>query len=81
MPIFKCVLLRRIFKACTVCGGIHIERIERNLNFWTKCVILLNNFFITSLLPELEGNWYTRPVTQNLVNLVIQHLIVWMAVI
>ena len=47
-------------------NGIHIERIERNVNFWTSCIDKAHHFFKTSLLPELMGNWYTRPALQRL---------------
>lgn len=41
-------------------GGIHIERITKNLNFWKECVEKARHFFTTCLLPEILGNWYTR---------------------
>ena len=47
-------------------NGIHIERIERNLNFWTNCIDKAHHFFRTSLLPELMGNWYSRPAVKRL---------------
>ena len=46
-------------------NGIQIEHIERNLTFWTKCIDTAQHFFTTSLLPELMGNWYTRPAIKN----------------
>ena len=42
-------------------GGIHIERITKNFDFWEKCVEKARNFFTTCLLPEILGSWYTRP--------------------
>ena len=45
--------------------SIHIERINRNQSFWTKCIDAAQHFFTTSLLPELMGNWYTRPAIKN----------------
>ena len=42
-------------------GGIHIERITKDVGFWKDCVEKACNFFITCLLPEILGSWYTRP--------------------
>jgi len=49
-------------------SGIHIERIERNPNFWDGCIEKAQHFFKISLLPELMGNWYTRPVVKDTSN-------------
>ena len=46
-------------------GGIHIERICKDFDFWEKCVEKARNFFTTCLLPEILGNWYTRPSFKN----------------
>ena len=51
---------------CTFSGDeestIHIERIFRNNTFWKdQCLPEVESFFKTCLLPELLGNWYTRP--------------------
>ena len=40
-------------------GGIHIEWITKNLNFWKECFEKACHFF-TCLFPEILGNWYTR---------------------
>ena len=40
-------------------GGINIERITKNVNFWKECVEKAYHFF-TCLFPEILGNWYTR---------------------
>ena len=42
-------------------AGIHIECIEKSLGFWTDCIVNAHHFFKTCLLPEIMGNWYTRP--------------------
>ena len=42
--------------------NVHIERIDKNHSFWhEECVPKAGQFFRTCLLPELLGNWYTRP--------------------
>jgi len=42
--------------------NVHIERLDRNESFWLEeCVPKAGKFFRTCLLPELLGNWYTRP--------------------
>ena len=43
----------------------HIERITRDDEFWKDCLIKAKTFFTTCLLPELLGNWYTRPVLKS----------------
>ena len=64
--IFVCNVLYCDFCVCTFANGedeqsIHIERIYRNAEFWNDCVSKANCFFRTCILPELLGNWYTRP--------------------
>jgi len=46
-------------------NGVHIERIYKDLNFWTECVAKSQLFFRTCLLPEIMGNWYTRPKVKS----------------
>ena len=46
-------------------SGIHIERIEKNQVFWEGCVEKAQLFFKNCLLPELMGNWYTRPILKG----------------
>ena len=43
----------------------HIERITRDDEFRKDCLIKAKTFFTTCLLPELLGNWYTRPVVKS----------------
>ena len=43
----------------------HIERILRNDDFWRECLTEAETFFTTCLLPELMGNWYTRPSVKS----------------
>ena len=43
----------------------NIERITRDDEFWKDCLIKAKTFFTTCLLPELLGNWYTRPVVKS----------------
>ena len=38
----------------------HIERIQRDDSFWDECVLKSEDFFVTCLLPEVLGHWYTR---------------------
>ena len=45
--------------------GIHIERIEKNLNFWRDCIAKAHHFFQTCLLPEILDNWYSRPAVSK----------------
>ena len=54
------------FYACTFASdndkkNIHIERIYKNSDFRQECLSKAEIFFRTGLLPELLGNWYTRP--------------------
>ena len=46
---------------------VHIEQIFKDHSFWTECITKSQHFFQTCLLPEIMGNWYTRPsgVTSN----------------
>ena len=41
--------------------GMHIERIYKDPDLWTECTTKSSQFFKTCLLPEIMGNWYTRP--------------------
>ena len=41
--------------------GMHIERIYKDPNLWIECTTKSSQFFKTCLLPEIMGNWYTRP--------------------
>ena len=45
--------------------GIHIERINKNSEFWTGCIDKAHHFFKTCVLPELLGSWYTRPAVKR----------------
>ena len=55
------------FRVCTftdnLSDGLHIERISKNFQFWNDCTCTkkAEKFFLTSILPELLGKWYTRP--------------------
>ena len=40
----------------------YIERIVRDDEFWEACITKAKQFFAVCLLPEILGNWYTRPV-------------------
>ena len=37
----------------------HIERIQRDEAFWEECVLKSEDFFVTCLLSEVLGHWYT----------------------
>ena len=37
-----------------------IERIVKNLKFWEDCVAKSKHLFLTGILPELIGKWYTQ---------------------
>ena len=39
---------------------VHIERIYPNEEFWLRNVEKVKHFFITSILPELMGTFYSR---------------------
>ena len=41
--------------------SMHIERIYKDPDFWLECTTKSSHFFKTCLLPEIMGNWYTRP--------------------
>ena len=53
------------FCVCTftdnLSDGLHIERISKDFEFWNDCTKKAETFFLTSILPELLGKWYTRP--------------------
>ena len=65
--LFVCDVQYSDFCVCTFGSdedqeNLHIERIEKNYSFWHgECVPKAELFFRTCLLPELLGNWYTRP--------------------
>lgn len=64
--MFVCDVEYSDFCMCTFASDIdkentHIERIYKNTNFWQDCVSKAEVFFRNCLLPELLGNWYTRP--------------------
>ena len=40
--------------------SLYVERITRNNSFWDDCVVRSERFFVTCLLPEVIGHWYTR---------------------
>ena len=42
-------------------SGMHIERIYKDSVVWDECTLASERFFKTCLLPEIIGNWYTRP--------------------
>ena len=53
------------FCVCTFSGdnvnGLHIERISKDFQFRSDCTKQSEHLFVTSILPELLGKWYTRP--------------------
>lgn len=65
--LFVCDAHYSDFCVCTFASegdqeNVHIERIYKNHSFWNEeCVPKARLFFRTCLLPELLGNWYTRP--------------------
>ena len=42
--------------------SIHLERIYKDEEFWNDCITKVEIFLKICLLPELLGNWHTRPV-------------------
>ena len=38
--------------------------------FWDECVTKAKQFFMTCLLPEILGKWYTRPSVPQADNIV-----------
>ena len=68
--IFICDVAYCDFVVCTFPEGrnepdIHIERILPDDHFWFDCVEKSFDFFVTSILPEILGRWYSRPVTHE----------------
>ena len=73
--LFVCDVEYADFCVCTFMAGddqkgnsqdsqdshVHIERIYKDHSFWTECITKAQHFFRTCLLPEIMGNWYTRP--------------------
>ena len=47
--------------------GMHIERIYPNMQFIEELIEKVTKFFVSGILPELVGNWFTRP-QQAIVN-------------
>ena len=43
--------------------GLFLERIPRDDNLWNTIVTKSKQFFVTCLLPEILGNWYTCDTT------------------
>jgi len=37
-------------------GGIHIEQVSKNFDFWGECVGKARQFFVMCLLPVLMAN-------------------------
>ena len=61
--MFVCDVKYSDFCVCTfgTNADLHVERIYKDDDFWEDCVSKAKLFFTTCLLPELLGNWYTRP--------------------
>ena len=45
--------------------SLYVERIFRDHEFWAACVEKAKHFFTVYLLPEILGNWYTRPTISS----------------
>ena len=45
--------------------SLYIKRIFRDHEFWAACVEKAKHFFTVCLLPEILGNWYTRPTVSS----------------
>ena len=43
----------------------YIECICRDDEFWEACIVKAKQFFTVCLLPEILGNWYTRPAVTS----------------
>ena len=41
-------------------NDMYIERISKDEHFWNNCISKAHHFFVTGILPELLGKWYTR---------------------
>jgi len=65
MQLFICNVEYSDFVVCTFASddedSIHIERLNKDEEFWQDCVDKAKLFFKICLLPELLGSWYTRP--------------------
>ena len=64
--LFVCDVEYCDFCMCTFASDqdestLHIERIYKDETFWDECLAKAKQFFMTCLLPELLGKWYTRP--------------------
>ena len=63
--LFICNVEYSDFIVCTFAsddeGNIHVERLDKDEDFWQNCVDKAKLFFKICLLPELLGSWYTRP--------------------
>jgi len=63
--LFVCNVEYSDFVVCTFASdhedSIHMERLNRNNEFWQDCLDKARLFFKICLLPELLGSWYTRP--------------------
>ena len=64
--LFVCDVEYRDFCVCTFASDqdestLHIERIYKDETFWDECLAKAKQFFMTCLLPELLGKWYTCP--------------------
>jgi len=63
--LFVCGVQYSDFCVCTFASegeeNVYIERIKKKFTFWNECVPKAARFFRTYLLPEMLGNWYTRP--------------------
>lgn len=46
-------------------GGVAIERIKRDREFYESAADNVQHFFIYGALPEIVGKWYTRKCCQQ----------------
>ena len=46
--------------------NIHIEHIQKDEELWKDCITRSEHFFVTCLLPEVLGHWYTRPLVSSM---------------
>ena len=60
--LFVCDVTYCDFVVCTFSDqdDLYVERLSKNLTFWSECVPKAELFFRFCLLPELLGKWYTR---------------------
>ena len=45
--------------------SLYVEHIKGSESFWDSCVLKSEQFFVTCLLPEIIGHWFTQPAVTS----------------